>query len=93
MAGLWEAGHEGRLALPAHVDRLSLLGEPGTEAPEGAVAVAHPVPGQPGVFDCRVQDQTGRVVLRLEGYRTVPLPGGLDDDVRAPLRDVMVGRG
>ncbi len=26
VAGLWEAGHEGRLALPAHVDRLSVLG-------------------------------------------------------------------
>jgi hypothetical protein len=91
VAGLWEAGHEGRLALPAHGDRLSLLGEPRTDVPEGVIALAHPVPGQPGVFDCRVQDQAGHVVLKLEGYRTVPLPGGLEDDVRAPLRHVMAG--
>jgi hypothetical protein len=92
VAGLWEAGHEGRLALPAHVDRLSLLDELVAEQPEGAVALAHPVAGEPGVFDCEVLDPTGRVVLRLEGYRTVPLPGGLADEVRAPLRDVMAGQ-
>ena len=92
VAGLWEAGHEGRLALPAHVDRLSLLPELALEQPDGAVAVAHPVAGKPGVFDCEVLDPTGHVVLRLEGYGTVPLPGGLADEVRAPLRDVMVGQ-
>ena len=92
VAGLWEAGHEGRLALPAHVDRLSVLDELVGEQPEGVVAVAHPVAGEPGVFDCEVLDPTGRVVLRLEGYHTVPLPGGLTDEVRAPLRDVMAGQ-
>jgi hypothetical protein len=92
VAGLWEAGHEGRLALPAHVDRLSLLPEPAVEQPEGAVAVAHPVAGKPGVFDCQVLDPAGHVVLRLEGYGTVPLSGGLTDEVRTPLRDVMVGQ-
>jgi hypothetical protein len=91
VAGLWEAGHEGRLALPAHVDRLRLLTEQEAEQPEGAVAVAHPVAGEPGVFDCEVREPSGRVVLRLEGYRTVPLPGGLSDEVQAPLRDVMAG--
>ena len=50
------------------------------------------VAGEPGVFDCEVLDPTGRVVLRLEGYHTVPLPGGLTDEVRAPLRDVMAGQ-
>jgi hypothetical protein len=92
VAGLWEAGHEGRLALPAHVDRLSLLPELAAGRFDGAVAVAHPVTGKPGVYDCQVLDPTGHVVLRLEGYGTVPLPGGLADEVRAPLRAVMVGQ-
>ncbi len=39
-----------------------------------------------GVFDCQVLDPDGRVLLRLDGYRTVPMPGPLPEDVRAPLR-------
>ncbi len=89
VAGLWEAGHEGRLALPAHVDRLRLLGEVATGETEDVVAVARPVPGEPGVFDCRVIDPAGKVLLRLDGYRTVPMPGPLADEVRAPLHAVM----
>ncbi|HLN76302.1 MAG TPA: SDR family NAD(P)-dependent oxidoreductase, partial [Nocardioidaceae bacterium] len=89
VAGLWEAGHEGRLALPAHVDRLSVLGEVATGETEGVVAVARPVPGQQGVFDCRLLDPAGRVLLKLDGYRTVPMPGPMADEVRAPLRVVM----
>ncbi len=89
VAGLWEAGHEGRLALPAHVDRLRVLGEVATGETENVVAIARPVQGQPGVFDCRVLDPTGRVILTLDGYRTVPMPGPLSDEVRSPLRDVM----
>ena len=56
---------------------------------ENVVAIARPVQGQPGVFDCRVLDPAGRVILTLDGYRTVPMPGPLADDVRAPLRDVL----
>jgi hypothetical protein len=89
VAGLWEAGREGRLALPAHVDRLSVLAELATEQPERAVAVARPVEGRPGVFDCQVLDSTGGILLRLEGYRTIPLPGGLSEEVSSPLRHVM----
>jgi hypothetical protein len=36
-----------------------------------------------------VLDPGGKVLLRLDGYRTVPLPGPLPDNVRAPLRSVM----
>ncbi len=89
VAGLWEAGHEGRLALPAHVDRLKVLGEVATGETGEVVAVAHPVAGEPGVFDCEVVDRGGKVLLRLEGYHTVPMPGPLADDVREPLRHVM----
>ncbi len=91
VAGLWEAGSQGRLALPAHVDRLSLLRRPAEPVgAEGTVAVAEPAT-EPGSFDCRVQDLAGSVVLRLEGYRTVPMPGELAEEVRGPLREVMSG--
>ena len=90
VAGLWEAGREGRLALPAHVDRLRVLGDSVTGESTGAiVAVAEPSADEPGCFDCQVLDPRGRVLLRLEGYRTVPMPGELTDEVRAPLHRVM----
>jgi hypothetical protein len=91
VAGLWEAGREGRLALPAHVDRLRVVGDvPTGLLPEGVVAVAEPSAADgSGRFDCVVVDAQGRVLLRLEGYRTVPMPGELTDEVRAPLHHVM----
>ena len=89
VAGLWEAGREGRLALPAHVDRLSVWGEVATGASDSLVAIARPMPGSTGTFDCQVLDPDGRVRLRLDGYRTVPLPGPLTEDVRAPFRAVL----
>jgi NAD(P)-dependent dehydrogenase (short-subunit alcohol dehydrogenase family) len=90
VAGLWEAGREGRLALPAHVDRLRVVGDVTAGAPaDGVVAVAVPSAGEAGCFDCHVLDPHGRVLLRLDGYRTIPLPGGLTDDVRTPLHRVM----
>jgi acyl transferase domain-containing protein/NADP-dependent 3-hydroxy acid dehydrogenase YdfG len=92
VAGLWEAGTEGRLALPSHLDRLRVLGELAPGEPQDVVAVARPAEGQPGLFDCELVDAEGRVLLRLEGYRTVPAPLPLADEVRAPLRDVMTGR-
>jgi hypothetical protein len=89
VAGLWEAGREGRLALPSHVDRLSLLGEVADGDGDALVAIARPTPGTHGVFDCQVLDPDGRVLLRLDGYRTVPMPGPLTEDVRAPLHAVL----
>ncbi len=89
-AGVWEAGREGRMALPAHVDRLEVLDEDsvGAGTVEGAVALARPA-GAPGSYDCEVVDPEGHVLLRMAGYRTVPLPGDLDEDVRMPLRAAM----
>jgi NADP-dependent 3-hydroxy acid dehydrogenase YdfG len=86
-AGLWEAGRAGRLALPYHITRLERYGEP-VERP-GLVATARP--DGAGGFDCAVRDGAGAVVLRLSGYRTVPLPGPLPEDVAGPIRSVMAG--
>ena len=61
IAGLWEAGREGRLALPAHVDRLSVLGDVATDGRGGAlVAIARPIAGvRRARFDCQVLDDDG----------------------------------
>jgi hypothetical protein len=93
VAGLWEAGREGRLALPARVDRLQVLDErAATEVVGNAVAVVEPA-GEPGTFDCEVVAPDGGVLLRMQGYGTVPLPGDLPEEVRAPLRTVMAEEG
>ena len=45
-----------------------------------------------GGADAEVVDAGGRVRVRLEGYRTIELPGGMDGDALAPLRDAMADR-
>jgi hypothetical protein len=45
-----------------------------------------------GHFDCAVLDAQGDVVVRVDGYRTTSLPGGLADGVRRPLAAVISGR-
>jgi NADP-dependent 3-hydroxy acid dehydrogenase YdfG len=85
--GLFEAGTEGVLALPMHVDAVRLNGRPEERA--GLVAAARP--DGHGGFDCAVRDHDGALVLRLDGYRTVRLPDPPPDDVVAPMRAVMRG--
>jgi NADP-dependent 3-hydroxy acid dehydrogenase YdfG len=85
--GLFEAGTEGRFALPLHVDAVRLNGWPAERA--GLVATARP-DGQ-GAFNCTVRDDAGALVLRVDGYRTVPLPDPPPADVVAPMRSVMSG--
>ncbi len=86
VAGLWEIGREGRMALPTHVTRAVVLGSAG-EASEGPLMVT--AQQGPDGFDCVVTDAAGSVLVRLEGYRTVTLPQPLPDDVQAPIRAVM----
>jgi hypothetical protein len=84
-AGLWQAGIEGRLALPARVGSVRVLYDPSAaHAPLRATARQT----APGCFDCRVVDADGHVIVRLDGYRTVPLPAPIADAVAADLRAV-----
>jgi hypothetical protein len=96
-AGLLEAGKESRLALPRYVDRLVLMpdergtvaqGPAADDAGNAFYALARPASAPGGGFDCTVIDGGGRIVLRLDGYRTVPLPMSPPEDVVAPMRDV-----
>jgi hypothetical protein len=40
----------------------------------------------PDCFDCLVVDAVGTVAVRLDGYRTVPLPTPIADSIAADLR-------
>ena len=62
----------------------------------GVVAVARAVTsgaGEQDGFDCAVLDVEGRVILRVEDYRTVALPAELPEDIRQPLEIVMADTG
>jgi NADP-dependent 3-hydroxy acid dehydrogenase YdfG len=85
-AGVLELGTAGRLALPAHVDRVVRYAR--ADEPGKLFAMVTGRPDGDGV-DAEVVDSTGRVRVRLEGYRTVELPGGVDEDVLAPIRAAM----
>ena len=81
-AGLWQAGRDGELALPRAVDRLTVL-DP--DAGGELVAVARQTGDQS--FDARVVSPDGRVVVRLEGYHSTPVPMPIPDEVAGALRE------
>jgi Polyketide synthase dehydratase len=83
---VWELGTAGRMALPTHVDRVTRFA--GAEEPGRLWAVVTPRAGGDGT-DADVIDEAGRVRVRLEGYRTIELPGGVDPDALAPIRTAM----
>jgi NAD(P)-dependent dehydrogenase (short-subunit alcohol dehydrogenase family) len=80
-AGLWQAGREGRLALPMQIGNVRLIGG-SADAPVSAVARQV----GPDRFDCHVVDAGGNVLIRLDAYGTVPLPTPIPDSVAAALR-------
>jgi hypothetical protein len=84
-AGIYELGTAGRMGLPTHVDRV--VSYPGG-ASGAAWAVVTPREGDEAV-DAEVVDSSGRLRVRLEGYRTTELPGAASDDLLAPLREAM----
>jgi len=83
-AGVWELGTSGRMALPAGIDRVVAFG--GAAEADGLHAVV--TPGADGIA-AEVRDPQGRVLVRLEGYRTIELPGVLDGDALAPISAAM----
>jgi hypothetical protein len=83
-AGMWEIGTTGRMALPMHVDRIIRYRT--TKKPGPLWAVVTP---RDGAADADIVDATGRVRMRLEGYRTSELPGELDAATVEPIRSAM----
>ena len=82
-AGLSEIGQTGQMSLPLHADLVVTVGRPQPDAP--LFAVVHP--SSTGGWDCRVVDPSGDVLVRLDGYRTVPIPGELPEV--QPIRTAM----
>jgi acyl transferase domain-containing protein/acyl carrier protein/NAD(P)-dependent dehydrogenase (short-subunit alcohol dehydrogenase family) len=74
-AGLWEMSKQGRMGLPERVQEVRSLRAP--DLAEGPLyAVVTPDPDR-GTFDAEVVDSAGNRYVRLSGYRTVALEGGV----------------
>jgi acyl transferase domain-containing protein/acyl carrier protein len=88
-AGVWELGTAGRMALPTHVDRVVQFAV-GKEPGRLWAVVSRSERG----VDAEVVDESGRVLVRLEGYRTIELPGQIEAAALAAIRAAMgEGRG
>jgi hypothetical protein len=74
------------MALPTRVGRVVRYA--GADAPGRLWAVVRPREGGEGV-DAEVVDEAGRVRVRLEGYQTTELPGGVDAEALGPIRTAM----
>jgi acyl transferase domain-containing protein/acyl carrier protein len=84
-AGLWEVGQAGHLALPAHVDQVSMLHRP---VPDSELFAMARQSGD-GSFDCQVVDTDGDVLVRVKGYRTIGLGNTLPAELQQPIHDAM----
>ncbi|MGZ6705847.1 MAG: SDR family NAD(P)-dependent oxidoreductase [Solirubrobacteraceae bacterium] len=83
-AGIRELANDGRMALPTRVGRIVRYADADAPGELWAVVTAN----GPGV-DAEVVDAAGRVRVRLEGYETIELPGGVDSDALAPIRSAI----
>ena len=86
-AGLRELGRDGRYGLPAAIDRVRWL-RPPSEASGRLCALVRPGAAE-GAHDARVVDESGAVLVEVEGYRTVELPVVLEAEALAPVRTAM----
>lgn len=73
--GIWELATKGRFALPRSFERVTAFGGPvAPRAPLVAVVTARDGGER---FDAMVVDAEGIVCVKLEGYRSVELPGAI----------------
>jgi NAD(P)-dependent dehydrogenase (short-subunit alcohol dehydrogenase family) len=86
-AGLWEIGRNGKMGLPNRVEQVRVLRD--LRQAEGRV-FSVVTPREDGkTFDAVVADEAGHVFVKLDGYRTIELPGGVDEQKRKPLKSAM----
>ena len=86
-AGVLELGTQGRMALPTHVDRVLMYsGRRGRRSP-----LRRRAPARGDAVDAEVVDASGHVRVRLEGYRTIALPGRLEREALAADQRAAVG--
>ncbi len=82
-------GVEGRMGLPQHIDRVSLLVRDPERAEGRLYAVVTPNPRE-GSFDAEVVDAKGNRYVQLSGYRTVAVPGAVDAERLKALQAAML---
>ena len=87
-AGLWEMGVQGRMGLPLHIDRLSLL-LPAPESTEARFYAVVTLDDASGSFDAEVVDTKGNRYLELSGYRTAALPDSINAERLKTLQAAM----
>jgi hypothetical protein len=85
-AGLWELATRSRMGLPYRIDRVQVLCPVDGDS-ETLYAVVTPQEG--GAFDAQIVDETGRVHLAIEGYRTMELPDPVEPALLEPLRKAL----
>jgi len=83
-AGMWEIGAMGRFALPEGFDRVRFPAAPAT--PDGRLVALVTPAAEGDRFDAEVRDEAGNVHARLDGYRTVELPGFATSEILAIVR-------
>ncbi len=80
-AGVWEIGTTGMMNLPMRLDRVVFA-----VGPESADPITAMVRRGDGEAAATVVDGAGRALVELSGYRTIGLPGAIDEVLVAPLR-------
>jgi hypothetical protein len=80
----WATTRHGKMGLPTHVDRVTRFAGAGYPGPRWAV-----VAPRDGGADAEVLDESGCV--RLGGYGTIDLRGGLYASAVEPIRSAMSG--
>jgi hypothetical protein len=85
-AGVWEMGVEGRMGLPQHIDRVSVVRPDLAEGRFYAVVTPDLARGS---FDAEVVDAAGNRYVQLSGYRTVALPSAVDSERLKALQAIM----
>ncbi len=80
-AGVAELAVDGSLGLPKRFRRLQVAPDASEATARHAVVTA----GAAGGVDAIVLDDAGRILLRLDGYETVGLPGAASADLLVPL--------
>ena len=87
-AGLWEMGIQGRMGLPLHIDRLSLL-RPAPESTDVRYYAVVTLDPARDSFDAEVVDTKGNRYLELSGYRTAAVPDSIDAERLKALQTTM----
>lgn len=85
-AGLLELAVSGRMMIPHSIARIERFSALEVDHPGSMMSIARFAPGAPSSVDIDIIDERGRLVLRIDQYRTEPLPFGVNQAAAARLR-------